>query len=308
MKKNTRRRVRKCNNYSKKYRRKQLRTRSKHSRRLMGGVFPRSKQSLAPSKAPSKASSKAPSKASSKASSKAQSKVSSKGVVVIRNGQHIHQSIVQHAPSSSLRIAGIAKPVNDPTDVDAIYAANLVSKFPLGMDKFLQIVIKNYEILNYEKVKIALRDKISINKDPAVGRLSINGIIFISYISGRLACLLKELSMTKPEEHDKRREILVKIKQLEKIICLLDDVGCSWGIRPYNIHEMNIIAEYYKNIKNDAGFIEYNRLLTEFINKYFSVLTKYTNPSHVVSSSMCRRLIPGSLLATLPEYGEMSEA
>lgn len=296
MKKNTRRRGRKCNNYLKKSRRKQRHTRSKHSRRRIGGVFTRSKQSLTPSKA----SSKAPPKASSKALSK--------GVVVIRNGLNIHQSIVQHVPSSSLRIAGIAKPVTDPTDVDAIYAANLVSKFPLGMDKFLQVVIKNYEILNYEKVKIALRDKISINKDPAVGRLSINGVIFISYISGRLACLLKELSMTNPDEHDKRREILVKIKQLEKIICLLDDVGCSWGIRPYNIHEMNIIAEYYKNIKNDAEFIEYNRLLTEFINKYFSVLKKYTDPSHVVSSSMCRRLIPGSLLAMLPEDGEMSEA
>jgi hypothetical protein len=248
----------------------------------MGGVSTRSKQSLAPT--PSKAP--------------------SKGVVVIRNGQNIQS----HIPSSSLRIAGIAKSSTDPTDVDAIYAANLVSKFPLGMDKFLQIVIKNYEILNYEKVKLALRDKISINKAPAIGRLSINGVIFISYISGRLACLLKELSMTNPDEHDKRREILVKIKQLEKIICLLDDVGCSWGIRPYNIHEMNIIAEYYKTIENPGSSFEgYNRLLTEFINKYFPVLKKYTDPSHVVSSSMCRRLIPGSLLAKLPEDAKMSE-
>jgi len=247
----------------------------------MGGVSTRSKQSMAPT--PSKAS--------------------SKGVVVIRNGLNIQP----HIPSSSLRIAGIAKSATDPIDVDAIYAANLISKFPLGMDKFLQIVIKNYEILNYEKVKIALRDKISINKDQAVGRLSMNGIIFISYISGRLACLLKELSMTKSEEHDKKREILVKIKQLEKVICLLDDVGCSWGIRPYNLHEMNIIAEYYKNIKNDAGFEEYNRLLTEFINKHFPILTKYTDPSHVVSSSMCRRLIPRSLLETLPEDDPMGD-
>uniref|UniRef100_A0A6C0EYR4 Uncharacterized protein n=1 Tax=viral metagenome TaxID=1070528 RepID=A0A6C0EYR4_9ZZZZ len=281
MKKNTRRRGRKCNNYSKKSMRQKRLTRSKHSRRRMGGVSTRSKQSMAPT--PSKAS--------------------SKGVVVIRNGLNIQP----HIPSSSLRIAGIAKSATDPIDVDAIYAANLISKFPLGMDKFLQIVIKNYEILNYEKVKIALRDKISINKDQAVGRLSMNGIIFISYISGRLACLLKELSMTKSEEHDKKREILVKIKQLEKVICLLDDVGCSWGIRPYNLHEMNIIAEYYKNIKNDAGFEEYNRLLTEFINKHFPILTKYTDPSHVVSSSMCRRLIPRSLLETLPEDDPMGD-
>jgi hypothetical protein len=65
---------------------------------------------------------------------------------------------------------------------------------------------------------------------------------------------------------------------------------------------MNIIANYYETFKKTgSSFEEYNRLLTEFINKYFPVLNNYTDPSHVVSSSMCRRLIPGSLLATLPE-------
>lgn len=293
MKKYTRRRGLKCSNYLKKSTRHKHLTRSKHSRRLTGGVSIRSRQSLAQSKAPSRAPT----------SSKAPSRAPSKGVVVIRNRKHIYQ----HTPSSSLRIAGISKQTIDTTDADAIYAANLVSKFPLGMDKFLQIVIKNYEILNYEKVKLALRDKISINKDPAIGRLSINGIIFISYISGRLICLLKELSMTTTEEHDKKKEILDNIKHIEKIICLLDGVGCSWGIRPYNLYEMNIIAEYYKTVKNTgSSFEEYNRLLTEFINKYFPVLTKYTDPSHVISTSICRRIIPGKVLEMIPEDEPMN--
>lgn len=69
------------------------------------------------------------------------------------------------------------------------------------MDKFLKMVINNYELLNYGGVNLALREQISINQDPAVGRLSKNGIIFISYISGRLVYLLKELS-TLPESDD----------------------------------------------------------------------------------------------------------
>ena len=65
---------------------------------------------------------------------------------------------------------------------------------------------------------------------------------------------------------------------------------------------MNIIAEYYKTVKNTgSSFEEYNRLLTEFINKYFPVLKKYTDPSHVVSTSICRRIIPGKVLEMIPE-------
>jgi hypothetical protein len=161
------------------------------------------------------------------------------------------------------------------------------------------MVINNYELLNYEGVKMALRKKISINDDPAVGRLSTNGIIFISYICGRLLCLLKELSTTAETDVSKKSEILHKIEQIDKVICLLDGVGCSWGIRPYNQTEMDIIADYYGKIKDDAGLQEYYKQLNALIDRYFPVLKKYTNSSHVVSSSMCRRLIPGHLLSHL---------
>ena len=224
------------------------------------------------------------------------------GIVVIKNGVSVSQSrgrTPSRAPSrappkTSLRNAGISK-----IDGQALQAARIISNFPQDMDKFLQMVINNYELLNYEGVKMALRKKISINDDPAVGRLSTNGIIFISYICGRLLCLLKELSTTAETDVSKKNEILHKIEQIDKVICLLDGVGCSWGIRPYNQTEMDVIADYYGKIKDDAGLQEYYRQLNALIDKYFPVLKKYTNSSHVVSSSMCRRLIPGHLLSHL---------
>ena len=224
------------------------------------------------------------------------------GVVVIRNGVSVSQSrgrTPSRAPSRAppktlLTNAGISK-----IDSQALQAARIISNFPQDMDKFLQMVINNYELLNYEGVKMALRKKISINDDPAVGRLSTNGIIFISYICGRLLCLLKELSTTAETDVSKKSEILHKIEQIDKVICLLDGVGCSWGIRPYNQTEMDIIADYYGKIKDDAGLQEYYRQLNALIDRYFPVLKKYTNSSHVVSSSMCRRLIPGHLLSHL---------
>jgi hypothetical protein len=222
--------------------------------------------------------------------------------VVIKNGVSVSQSrgrTPSRAPSrappkTSLRNAGISK-----IDSQALQAARIISNFPQDMDKFLQMVINNYELLNYEGVKMALRKKISINDDPAVGRLSTNGIIFISYICGRLLCLLKELSTTAETDVSKKSEILHKIEQIDKVICLLDGVGCSWGIRPYNQTEMDIIADYYGKIKDDAGLQEYYKQLNALIDRYFPVLKKYTNSSHVVSSSMCRRLIPGHLLSHL---------
>jgi hypothetical protein len=205
-------------------------------------------------------------------------------------------------PKTSLRNAGISK-----EDTDALEAARIISNFPKNMDKFLKMVINNYELLNYEGVKMALRKKISINDDPAVGRLSTNGIIFISYICGRLLCLLKELSTTAETDVSKKSELLREIKQIEKVICLLDGVGCSWGIRPYNQTEMDIIADYYGKIKDDAGLQEYYQQLNALIDKYFPVLKKYTNSSHVVSSSMCRRLIPGHVMSRLPIIEENPE-
>ena len=224
------------------------------------------------------------------------------GIVVIKNGVSVSQSrgrTPSRAPSrappkTSLRNAGISK-----IDSQASEAVKIISNFPNGMDDFLKMVTNNYELLNYESVKFALRKQISINKDPAVGRLSTNGIIFISYICGRLICLLKELSMIAETDVGKKSEILHKIEQIEKVICLLDGVGCSWGIRPYNQTEMDIIADYYGKIKDDAGLQEYYKQLNALIDKYFPVLKKYTDPSHVVSSSMCRRLIPGHLLSHL---------
>lgn len=176
-----------------------------------------------------------------------------------------------HPQNFITRCRNIKKEIKD--DAEALQAARIISNFPNDMDKFLKMVINNYELLNYGGVNLALREQISINQDPAVGRLSKNGIIFISYISGRLVYLLKELS-TLPESDDgKKRSLLYKIKQIEKVICLLDDVGCSWGVRPYNEAEMDAIAEYYKTtIKNPKGLTEYHQQLNTFIDIYFPVL------------------------------------
>jgi len=224
----------------------------------------------------------------------------SKGVVVSRSRGHSHVNASSRAP---LRNAGISKhdtQVKD--DTQALQAARLVSNFPYDMDKFLDMVIKNYELLNYEGVKLALREKISINEDPAVGRLSTNGILFISYICGKLVCLLNELSTLPKSKVDKKRSLLYRIKQIERVICLLDGVGCSWGIRPYSKTEMDTIAEYYTT--NPEGLNVYHEQLNTFIDKYFPVLKKYIDPSHVVSSSMCRRLIPGNIIHRLSTIGE----
>jgi hypothetical protein len=232
--------------------------------------------------------------------------------VVIRNSVPVSHSRSRarpssRAPKSSLRNSGISKKeIKD--DAEALQAARLIANFPHNMDKFLEMVIKNYELLNYEGVKLALREQISINQVPAVGRLSTNGIIFISYISGRIVCLLKELSTTAKIDVSKKSEILHKIKQIEKVICLLDGVGCSWGIRPYNQAEMDAIAEYYRTIKNPQGLKEYHARLNTFIDDYFPVLKKYTDPSHVVSSSMCRRLITKDVMRALPTINEYTNS
>ena len=245
----------------------------------------------------------------SRASTRSASAKPTPGKVVIRNSvpvSHSRGRTPSRAPSrappkTSLRNAGISK-----DDAEALQAARLIANFPHNMDKFLEMVINNYELLNYEGVKMALREKISINMGPATGRLSRNGIIFISYICGILLCLLNELStIAKTDVVSKKIEILHKIKQIENVICLLDGVGCSWGIRPYNESEMDTIAEYYKTtIKNPKGLNEYHEQLNTFIDKYFPVLKKYTDPSHVVSSSMCRRVIPGNIIHRLSSINE----
>lgn len=232
------------------------------------------------------------------------SKVSTKsanpksGVVVFKDGVHVSQS--SRSPKTSLRNAGISK-----DDADALQAARIISNFPNDMDKFLKMVTKNYELLNYEGVKFALRRQISINKDPVVGRISKNGIIFISYICGKLLCLLKELSTLSKSEVGKKSELLCEIKQIEKVICLLDGVGCSWGVRPYNQAEMDAIADHYEKDKDHTGLQTYYQELNALIDKYFPVLKKYTDPSHVVSSSMCRRLIPGHVMSRLSAIDEL---
>jgi hypothetical protein len=223
----------------------------------------------------------------------------SKGVVVSRSRGHSHVNTSSRAP---LRTAGISK-----TDTQALQAARLIANFPHNMDKFLNMVINNDELLNYGGVKLALREQISINDDPAVGRLSTNGIIFISYICGILLCLLNELLTLPKSEVGKKKETLDKIKQIEKVICLLDGVGCSWGVRPYSEAEMDVIAEYYQQNKNDAGLQEYHQRLNKFIDKYFPVLKKYTDPSHVVSSSMCIRLIPGHVRHVMSRLSTIKE-
>ena len=230
----------------------------------------------------------------------------SRGVVVSRSRGHSHVSASSRAP---LRNAEILKKQTSKDDTEALEAAKLIAKFPQKMDKFLKMVIDNYELLNYEGVKYALRQKISINTAPAVGRLSKNGIIFISYICGKINDLLKELLTTAESDVGKKISLLYRIKQIEKFVCSLDGVGCSWGIRPYNKDEMETINKYYRVVKNDeAGLQEYYQELNELIDTYFPVLKKHTDPSHVVSSSMCRRLIPGHVMCHLPTIDETEEA
>ena len=283
----------------KKYTRKcgSIRYRKRKTRRRRGGASKRPK-TPAPTPAPTptpipsarqSSRTKTPSRTSGRTSSS--KSATSKGVVTLRSSGRSHVNA-----SSGV---GISK-----NDAEALQAARIISNFPRDMDKFLQMVINNYELLNYEGVKMALRKKISINEDPAVGRLSTNGIIFISYICGKLVCLLNELSRLPKSEVGKKTSLLYRIKQIERVICLLDGVGCSWGIRPYNQTEMDIIAEYYLKIKDAAGLQEYHRQLNEFIDKYFPVLKKYTDPSHVVSSSMCRHLITKDVMRILPTIGE----
>ena len=261
---------------------KQTRSKKYYRRRsLCGGVSKRSRAT------PPKASSR-----SAKPTS---------GLLVFKDGVSVSQSSLP--PNTSLRNAGISK-----EDTDALEAARIISNFPKNMDKFLKMVINNYELLSYEGVKYALRQRISINTAPAVGRLSKDGIIFISYICGKLLCLLKELSTLSKSEVGKKSELLREIKQIEKVICLLDGVGCSWGVRPYNQAEMDAIADRYEKDKDHTGLQTYYQELNALIDKYFPVLKKYTDPSHVVSSSMCRRLIPGHVMSRLPTIGEANEA
>ena len=304
MKKNTRRRV--CGRYGK---RKMRSRRGGASKRPTPAPTPSARQSSrrsAPKPNPSKVS-RAPSRVSSR-SATAKSKESE---LVLKNGVSVSQSHGSISASSRapLRSAGILKKQilkDDKHDAEALQAAILVANFPLDMEKFLKMVIDNYELLNYEGVKYALRQKISINTAPAVGRLSTNGIIFISYICGKLFCLLNELITLPKSDVSKKNSLLYKIKQIEKVICLLDDVGCAWGIRPFNQIEMDTIADYYRVVKDDeAGLQNYYKELNKFIDKYFPVLKKYTDPSHVVSSSMCRRLIPGHVMQNLPTNDEI---
>lgn len=227
----------------------------------------------------------------------------SKGVVVSRSRGHSHVNASSRAP---LRNAGISKKeIKD--DAEALQAARLIANFPHNMDKFLDMVINNEELLNYGGVKLALREKISINEDPAVGRLSTNGILFISYICGKLVCLLNELSTLPKSDVGEKRSLLDKIKKIENMICLLDGGGCSWGVRPYTQAEMDAIAEYYQRKKDEAGLQEYHQQLNKFIDKYFPVLKKYTDPSHVVSSSMCIRLIPGHVRNVMSRFTTIKE-
>jgi len=294
MKKYTRRRGR--NGRRRPRHKKQTRSK-KYSRRrsLCGGVSKRSRAT--PPKASSRSAKLTP------------------GLLVFKDGVSVSQSRGQtlpHAPSlppkTSLRNAGISKEEISKEDTDALEAARIISNFPKNMDKFLKMVINNYELLSYEGVKYALRQQISINTAPAVGRLSKNGIIFISYICGKINHLLKELLTTTESDVGKKRSLLYRIKKIERVICSLDGVGCSWGVRPYNQAEMNTIVNYYRLVKNDeAGLQEYYQELNDLIDKYFPVLKKYNDPSHVVSSSMCRRLIPGHVMCHLPTIEEKTE-
>ena len=224
-----------------------------------------------------------PSKASSRSAK-------STGVMVFKNG----------ASLQPLRNAGISK-----DDAQASKAARIIANFPQDMDNFLKMVISNHNLLHNSDVQIALRNKISINMFPATGRLSTTGIIFISYICGKINHLLQELSRTAKTDVSKKREILRKIKQIEEVIYLLDGIGCSWGVRPYNQDEMDTIAKYYRKVKNDeAGLQKYYYELNKLIDTYFPDFKEKPNTSDVVSSSMCRRLIPGQIVSRLPTISE----
>lgn len=305
--------------YTMRQRRQQRQTRSKkylktrRHRSRCGGISKRpsgkpslgSRQSSITSAPPPPTPSKAPSRS-------AMTKPTG-GVMVIKNGVPVSQSrshdqgitpsrVPSRAPpKTSLINAGISK-----DDAQASQAVRIIANFPQDMGKFLEIVINNYKLLNDESVKFALRQQISINIGKATGRLSRNGIIFISYICSRLRGLLN--AMTAETNVDKKSKILHKIKQIEHFICLLDSVGCSWGIRPYNKTDMETIDEYYRIFKNDeAGLQEYYKQLNSLIDIYFPVLKKHRNSSHVVSSSMCRRFIPGHVVCHLPTLYEKEE-
>lgn len=77
------------------------------------------------------------------------------------------------------------------------------------------------------------------------------------------------------------------------------------GYSTYNKTDMETIDDYYRIIKDDeAGLQEYYQRLNALIDTYFPVLKKHANPSHVVSSSMCRRFIPGHVVCKLPTLYE----
>ena len=218
------------------------------------------------------------------------------GLLVFKNGVSLQ----------SMRTAGISK-----ADAQVSKAVRLIANFPHNMDKFLEMVIYDHNLLSDTDVKIALQNKISINMFPAIGRLSTNGIIFISYICGKLNHLLEELSRTnksnvaKKSDVAKQSELLRKIKQIERVIYLLDGVGCSWGVRPYNEDEMKTIDYYYRIVKKDeAGLQEYYYHLNALIDKYFPDFKIDKDTSRVVSSSMARLLISQRVINTLPDIPE----
>jgi len=219
------------------------------------------------------------------------------GLLVFKNGVSLQ----------SMRTAGISKADAQVSKADAQVskAVRLIANFPHNMDKFLEMVIYDHNLLSDTDVKIALQNKISINMFPAIGRLSTNGIIFISYICGKLNHLLEELSRTNKSNVAKQRELLRKIKQIERVIYLLDGVGCSWGVRPYNEDEMKTIDYYYRIVKKDeAGLQEYYYHLNALIDKYFPDFKVNQDTSRVVSSSMARLLISQRVIDTLPDIPE----
>lgn len=287
MKKYTIRRRRHRQTRNKKY----LKTRRHRSR--YGGVSkrpsatPSGKLSLGSRQSSRTRAPPPPSKASSRSAK-------STGVMVFKNG----------ASLQPLRNAGISKKeIKD--DPQVLEAARIIANFPQDMDNFLKMVISNHNLLHNSDVQIALRNKISINMFPATGRLSTTGIIFISYICGKINHLLQELSRTAKTDVIKKKEILRKIKQIEEVIYLLDGIGCSWGVRPYNQDEMDTIAKYYRKVKDDeAGLQKYYYELNKLIDTYFPDFKEKPNTSDVVSSSMCRRLIPGHIVSRLPTISE----
>jgi len=305
------------------YRRQQRQTRSKkyvkaqRQRSRCGGISKRPSARASNSGSVKSSASMPPpqSKALSRASTTpSRSAKPTGGIVVIKNGVSVSQShgrtpsrAPSHAPPKTLLTnAGISKKEiskDDKDDAEVSEAVRIIANFPQDMGKFLQMVINNYKLLNDESVKFALRQQISINMGPATGRLSRNGIIFISYICGILRGLLD--AMTAETNVDKKSKILHKIKQIEHFICLLDSVGCSWGIRPYNKTDMETIDDYYRIIKDDeAGLQEYYQRLNSLIDTYFPLFKKHHNSSHVVSSSMCRLFIPGHVVCKLPTLYE----